>query len=168
MNRTVLVIGLGLMLVGLLQTKARSQSGSILLGQPSLLAVEESGAAVSTCIPLPTASGSLISDAYVEFTFTEHSAEEIVEFTARLLPVTPSGVIPIEGLFWIAGWEVTPADHENGLGGYVRLYIPPEFLTATQPGEQICVAIHSAQLSPVELLVGLGTARLNWSETSEE
>ena len=50
-------------------------------------------------------------------------------------------------------------DHDNGLGGYVRLYLPAEILPA-QTTSNLCLIIQSDRSGLGELLAGAGRGRL--------
>jgi hypothetical protein len=149
---------------------AHAQTDSGEVGNVQLLTIAEGGTCVVATVAVPGGNREAadLSDIYFEFTFRQKTPGEIVEFSAHLMDTMPVRIVSIQELPWIAGWEVTPADYLNELGGYARLFLPPEMMAGVQYQTNVSFAIYTASLSPVDLLTAVGQGRLVWSERARE
>jgi hypothetical protein len=135
-------------------------------------AVDFSGMAISSMvtssgvsgvrIELPVPGGEAIpvgSEPYLEFMVADLDPVTTATFVAywdegeESVPIDPANLVEA------SYWEITPTDHENGLGNYVRLYLEPAGLNSAL-NERAALIVIPGNVALVDLLVGLGSARL--------
>jgi hypothetical protein len=149
---------------------AYAQTSSATVTNVQLISITEGGTCVMATVTLQgwMAEGAHVSDACFEFIFPPQVSAALVEFSAHRMDAAPIGSVTLTELPWIAGWEITPADYLNGVGGYARLFLPSEVVAGPQGSTSVTFAVYTTYLSPVELLAAVSQGTLTWSETTSE
>lgn len=124
------------------------------------------GASVTVRIPFPPAySRAAVVDPFLEFTIPADPIAQPASFAAYL-PVSPRrGIAFLSGVNPISTWEITPADHEKGLGGYVRLFLPADIGQFVDSMGILELVVCSTSTSIVDLTSGVGNGQFQFVPT---
>ena len=98
---------------------------------------------------------TMLDESFIEFLVDNLPTDRATTFTAFLSGTLTGDVVDVSALPVVSYWEITPVDHQGGLGDYVRLYLPVDVLRSNRLRD-ICLVILSDHASPADLLVGAG------------
>lgn len=124
-------------------------------GALSVLSAAEDSGGVLVTLDVASVDTNVTGDWYLEFEFDPPETDEVLRIEAWLV-TTEAGptesALPSEP---ISVWEITPADRAVGLGGYVRLYLPPPALSVGTDLGTLQVRIRSSTVPAFTLRVAL-------------
>ena len=165
--RHALAVAIACLLIGLTPgTRLALADTGIPTETVTSLVTDLGGASVTVRIPFPpTYSRVAAGDPFLEFSIPVDLMEQPASFAAYL-PVSPRrGVAFLSGVNPISTWDITPADHENGLGGYVRLYLPADIGQFVDSMGILELVVCSTSTSIVDLTSGVGNGQFQFVPT---
>lgn len=92
---------------------------------------------------------------FIEFEIPGVSADSIVTIEVFHADSLAAAVASEAWLEPVSSWEITPRDHEVGLGGYVRLYISAAIVGEAMREGGLALQFKASGVSPEVLLGGL-------------
>jgi len=115
----------------------------------------QQGVAMTLSMAESQPATATLDDSFIEFLVDKLPTDRATTFTVFLSGTLTGDVVDVSTLPVVSYWEITPMDHENGLGDYVRLYLPASVFSSGRTGT-ISLVVLSDYANLSDLLVGLG------------